>query len=554
MKLKSLLLSLLVTCLSFLYLATVVTPALAAEFTVNSTADAVDADPGDGACSTSDSECTLRAAVQETNALPGHDTILVPSGVYTLTIEGPNEDAAASGDLDITSDLTLSGTDAVVAGGYTSDREVQDRVLHIVPTDVQVHLYGLGIHNGNQGYVGAEGGGIYNAGHLTADSTTISRNTGFPGGGIYNAGVLTLTNSTVVANDSFNRGGGILNTGTLTVTNSTLSDNWALDGDGDAHGGGISNQGDAWLINTTIYDNLVSGGYFTHGSGGGLENSGNAVLKNSILAGNWISYRPTEFKEDCASWEPIVLEGYNLIEITQTGNLCALEGELLTLIVGQDPLLGGLALNDGPTLTHAPLEGSPVIDVIDPANCTDASGVLLATDQRGLPRPQDGDGDTSAECDLGSVELQAPHAVLLAGFTATQEGEHIVLQWETEWEENNQGFNLYRGTSSAEPDVQLNEELIQSQAPNSNQGFAYEWRDADIQGNVTYYYWLETVDAQGDTARFGPVSATVEGPTAVTLGALAAPTPASSLTPILLGLLTLVGLLSIRKLRRSRAR
>ena len=80
--------------------------AMAANFTVDSTADAVDASPGDGACATRAGQCTLRAAVQETNARPGADTISVPPGTYVLAIPGAGEDVSVTGDLDITDDLT----------------------------------------------------------------------------------------------------------------------------------------------------------------------------------------------------------------------------------------------------------------------------------------------------------------------------------------------------------------------------------------------------------------------------------------------------------------
>jgi CSLREA domain-containing protein len=84
--------------------------AAAANFTVNSTADAVDANPGDGLCETrTPGECTLRAAVQETNVLPGEDTITIPAGTYYLSIAGAWEDNAATGDLDITDDLVVTG-------------------------------------------------------------------------------------------------------------------------------------------------------------------------------------------------------------------------------------------------------------------------------------------------------------------------------------------------------------------------------------------------------------------------------------------------------------
>ncbi|MBA7659247.1 hypothetical protein ES703_67221 [subsurface metagenome] len=76
-------------------------------FTVNSTDDATDVNPGDGVAETAPGNgiCTLRAAIQEANALAGPDTINLPANTYTLSIAGANEDAAATGDLDITDDL-----------------------------------------------------------------------------------------------------------------------------------------------------------------------------------------------------------------------------------------------------------------------------------------------------------------------------------------------------------------------------------------------------------------------------------------------------------------
>ena len=89
-------------------------PAFAKTFTVNSTTDAVAANPASGICETAPGNgvCTLRAAIQVANALPGPDTIIVPAGTYALTIPGQGEDAAAAGDLDITDNLTITGAGA----------------------------------------------------------------------------------------------------------------------------------------------------------------------------------------------------------------------------------------------------------------------------------------------------------------------------------------------------------------------------------------------------------------------------------------------------------
>lgn len=85
----------------------------AATFTVDITADAV---PGDGICATAAGACSLRAAVQEANALAGPDTIDLPAGTYVLTLAGPAEDASASGD-DVHDTLTITGAGAATTMG-----------------------------------------------------------------------------------------------------------------------------------------------------------------------------------------------------------------------------------------------------------------------------------------------------------------------------------------------------------------------------------------------------------------------------------------------------
>ena len=56
-------------------------PARAATFTVDESVDKPDKKPGDGRCNVEGlfTKCTLRAAIMEANALPGFDTIVLPS-------------------------------------------------------------------------------------------------------------------------------------------------------------------------------------------------------------------------------------------------------------------------------------------------------------------------------------------------------------------------------------------------------------------------------------------------------------------------------------------
>jgi hypothetical protein len=61
----------------------------AATFTVTTSLDLVDANLGDGACLTVDQSCSLRAAVQQANALGGFHTIRLGGGPYKLTLQEP---------------------------------------------------------------------------------------------------------------------------------------------------------------------------------------------------------------------------------------------------------------------------------------------------------------------------------------------------------------------------------------------------------------------------------------------------------------------------------
>ena len=374
--------------------------ALGAEFTVDSTADVVDANIGDGVCDDGAGNCTLRGAIQEANALGGADTITVPPGTYFIAL----------GDLDIAGDLTINGSgaiDTIIDGGAL------DRVLRIHFGTVVIT--GVTVQNGN---TSGEGGGIINFGALTlTDSTVTGNSTIESGGGIWNGDSVTLTltnsnvsgntaklgggivnfrgtvnveNSTVSANTGgSDGGGGILNNGgPMTLTNSTVSGNSS-----DSIGGGIYNTGDSTL---TVINSNVSGNT-ADGSGGGVYNgSGTTELVNTIIAMN----SAAGTGPDCSGSHTSL--GYNLIGDTTDCQFIATTGDL----VGDganpiDPLLGPLQDNGGPTFTHALITSSPAIDAIPVADCNDTLGEAVTTDQRGVLRPQ------GSACDIGSYELES---------------------------------------------------------------------------------------------------------------------------------------------------
>lgn len=375
----------------------------AATFNVNSTTDAVDATPGNGVCATAGAVCTLRAAIQEANALAGTDTINIPAGTYTLTIAGTYEDVAATGDLDITGALTITGSGQ---GATIIDGGAIDRVFDMFAGAVTVNISDLTVRNGQPGALAGgiynssavtltltrvtvtsnvstgQGGGINSPGTLILNDVDITNNTaGSSGGGIYNQGTITYNRGTISGNTSPSEGGGIYNSGTATLTNVTVSGNTAT-----SKGSGILIVGGdtLYLNNVTVYGNLTSKG-IEKGTGGAAITS----FKNTIIAGHAAGNCSLAFTSG----------GYNL---ESTTNTCGFTGGTDQNSVTAGNLnIGALASNGGPTQTHALLAGSFAIDKIP--NGTNDCGTTITTDQRGIARPQNG------TCDVGAYESPPPN-------------------------------------------------------------------------------------------------------------------------------------------------
>jgi uncharacterized repeat protein (TIGR01451 family) len=346
--------------------------AQARDFAVDNTSDAVDVTPGDGTCADASNKCTLRAAIQEANAWAGADTITLPAGVFQLSLTGSGEDAAATGDLDITGDLIITGAGAT---STTIDGGGLDRVFDIAPNGVPVSvtINSLAIQNGMAS--SAPGGAIrVNLGAVVLNDCSLNGNdTDANGGAINNAGNLILNRCTLSANTASGNGGGLYNAATVTLNNTTLSGNSAT-----SLGGGLYNAMTATVLHATFALNSAT-------SGGGLYNAASATLKSTLFDANTGS--------NCSG--TINSNGSNL----DSGTSCIFSaaGDQSNV----NPLLGDLTDNGGPTVTHALLAGSPAIDAADNNGCP-------ATDQRGVVRPVDGNGDSVAVCDIGAFEVTVP--------------------------------------------------------------------------------------------------------------------------------------------------
>ena len=384
-------------------------PAAALEFVVDTTKDSVDATL-DGICADAVGSCSLRAAVQEANGTPLEaDTIQLPAGVYKLTVTGALEDAAASGDLDVTGPLTIVGD----AAATTVVQGKKDRVFDVLVTDFEAS--DLTITKGktpkSEEDDEASGGGIRNSGTLTLTRVVLTRNSAFDdSGAITNiAGQIDLTDVTLSRNKAKDDAGALDNDGgDITLTNVTFYKNKAKDEAGafeseagglidgvnvtisgnkarEAGGANAEQDGMVILTNATITGNRAKEG------GGGVQNEDDGSfaqfgLTNSIVSNNK--------KANCSG--TIESFGGNL----DSGTSCGFSGPADQPGVSNVGIAPKIAEIGGETPVHELLEGSPAVDF-------GVDGECPTLDQRGQARV-DVPGVGASVCDSGAVELVPP--------------------------------------------------------------------------------------------------------------------------------------------------
>ena len=317
--------------------------------------------------------------------------------------------------------------------------------------------------SGNESKYGNGGGILTSSANVTMTDSTVSTNTAYYGAGIYTRkGNVSLTDSTISANTSSYRGGAIQTIdGDISLIDSTISGNNAgsdgggihtynggvslidstISGNDAARGGGgvFSYSGDASLTNSTISGNTAAvngGGMYvkSYGGGGGVTLTNSTIVNNTVTTGTggglYFEYAPGAFNMvntilanntggDCETNIAFTPDtDTNNLETSSSGD-CG-----IAPISTADPDLNALADNGGPTLTHLPNVGSPVIDAGDNTNC--GAGLTITTDQRGGAR-------NDGMCDIGAVEGSEPlptvASVQLDSTTATvsEDGSSITL-------------------------------------------------------------------------------------------------------------------------------
>lgn len=243
--------------------------ALAASFTVDDLNDTHDLNPGDGVCQDASGWCTVRAAIEESNALTGTDTVSIPAGTFTL---------GAGGSVSCES-LSITDTVDIVGGGQG---------VTILEGDgcATVMTIGTGMSGGSLNSLTLDSGGC--AAVVDHDGTSDFVDVEVTGGAGWAADDGYSSCGTIY-------GPGINNSGTLTLTESYVHGNWA---GGDSYhygwgslGAGIYNTGSLSLIDSEISDNIqwnpsISWSYGVL-YGGGLYQAGSYLyVDGTTFSGN----------------------------------------------------------------------------------------------------------------------------------------------------------------------------------------------------------------------------------------------------------------------------
>jgi hypothetical protein len=245
-------------------------------FVVNSFYDAVDVNPGDGEAADAHGRATLRAAAMEANADPLDNIIVLPAGVFTLTLPGAAEDESLTGDLDITDvngELTIQGQspEATILDAAGLDR------MFDITAGATVTLRNLTLRGGQADL----GGALLNRGAaVNLHHVAIRQNQAVTGGGIaQSAGELILENVIVADNHASDEGGGLaVQHGHGVVRDSEIRSNVA-----GKRGGGLASDGMLEIVNTMVHGNETTA---SNSGGGGLAVTGPTTLDGANILDN----------------------------------------------------------------------------------------------------------------------------------------------------------------------------------------------------------------------------------------------------------------------------
>ena len=374
-------------------------------FVVTTVADGPDADPGDGTCemTTGEGDCSLRAAVMESNATdPVVPTTVELTGdtTYVLSVIGIDDEGAA-GDLDVTRDVSIHGNGATITG-VAAEIGVFEHHAGTLLVD-HATLTGDSGWNYEHEFERWVGGVLLNHAHAQFADVVIEGHAQYGGTAIHQTGgVTTLLRSRVAGSTAHalqtTNAAITIEGGELNVFHSEVADNVTHTRYFGPFAGIRIEAGTARIIGSTVANHfVVEEGPGLVLDGDGIVNAGSVEIIQSTIVGN---------RHDVAGTGTAVVSGSVLgtcaVPITSGGHNLDRDSSCLGAsdpsdVHTTDAVVGPLGFHGGGTRTFVPLSGSPVVDSIPAGTAVLCIGTT-STDQRGTARP------VGAACDRGAVE------------------------------------------------------------------------------------------------------------------------------------------------------
>jgi len=533
-------------------------------FTVNATGDGGDPNTGDGICSTSGGDCTLRAAIQEANASPnnsaGPDEIRfdipgsasptsphviqpdseLPSVTDPVVIDGITE-ADHTGGKPV---VELNGTNA----GGTASGLVVDTNGSLIARDLAVVNFSrfgfiLSVDSGRGNritgcHVGVRADGAAQAANgragvtigTPAENTTIGGSAGDAGNvisGNTQSGLQVFASATIQGN----RIGVDVNGDPMGNGGAGLS----LNTDGATIGGTGAGEGN------TIAHNSFDGVVVTDVTPPDVENSirGNAIFANGDLGIN-LDGGNEDADGVTANDDGDADDGQNRFqnfpEIQSAEYDASADDVTISFLVPSDPNASGSGASTYPltvdfykadaddqegaaylgTDTYSASSpddysgcGSPPCTVT--ATLTPPSGVSLSRSDDVVATATDANGNTS---EFSAMSQKLP--VEMASFEARQTGERSVrLHWQTASETGNTGFRVQHQGPSAASWSKMG--FVDGSGTTTNaQSYQFSAEDLAV---GTHQFRLQQVDLDGSTTLHDPVTVDLQMTKALRLSA-----------------------------------
>ena len=334
-----------------------------------------DTNIGDGTCATSSGDCTLQAAIQESNAAFGRNTILLPAGVYTATsqLTEITDHLIIDGASSDTTEIVRSTNSFAMRVGYGTMVTIRDVTMggasRFITNYGRITLENCVMQNNSDSSIFT----FYNYGdampvdeplpEVWVDNCIFRDNVGaFNGAAIYADGQVTVQNSLFENNAATNGaaiyttgGSGVTSSGDITVISSRFEGNSA-----ENQGGAIRSRWNRTVISNSVFiNNVVTSGSLPEGG--------------AIAMSSWLTVTDSYFEGNSADFAGGAIANGGNWNLDIDPAILTIEG---SAFVGNSADFGGGVVFEGvATLTRSTFSGNTAL--------SDGGGLLIAAGSTG---------------------------------------------------------------------------------------------------------------------------------------------------------------------------